>query len=130
MAIKRPFQHKVPSSLEVVQDSEKASLPRSFFNPTHAVLRRRCHSDHQVPSSAGIAPSDEHAVHRHRYIYWTSRRHRKTHPHPQNKTYNQPLGTRATWFQKLLRMREIQYWNISWWIAIVRYRHYLYTVLK
>ena len=124
MKSQRSFQHELPPSLELVEDSVKGVLPLSFFNPTHALLRRiRNIKDSNDINARTDTDTSSQTLNRDEqpdeYLVWSSRTHAKSHAHPLSKKYNRPECSSLSWFRKLIRMGEIQYWNISWWIAIV-----------
>ncbi|KAJ7253762.1 hypothetical protein B0H12DRAFT_1116515 [Mycena haematopus] len=76
------------------QFSRSAIRFGSFMHPTHATL---------------VAPDQN--------LAWTSRDHRKNRHLAADPKTGRPRQ-RTTTLQKLGNMRRIEYWNISWWVAI------------
>jgi hypothetical protein len=67
----------------------------SFVHPTHAIL---------------VAPNQN--------LAWTSRDHRKNRHLATDPKTGRPRQ-RANRLHKFANMRRIEYWNVSWWVAVV-----------
>ncbi|KIY50007.1 hypothetical protein FISHEDRAFT_65014 [Fistulina hepatica ATCC 64428] len=89
----------------VSKSSERNGLPdflRHRIHPTHATLYYL--KDHPDAGPDG------------KELRWSSRSHRKN----RLKSTSPKSGKRrraGQWFQGLLHMARIEYWNISWWVA-------------
>ncbi|KAF8590093.1 hypothetical protein K439DRAFT_1628306 [Ramaria rubella] len=95
MARGRSFHHTVPQSLDAVQPTSVS--PFSFFAPNNAKLVHRHHHDKQ--------------------IHWNARAHRKQRYRAASPRYGRMRHTASVW-GRIARMRKLEYWNISWWVAM------------
>lgn len=91
----KPWHHPLPPNVN--REHHPNALTHRFFHPTHAVLSHPNHGE----------------------LTWSSRAHRKhryrTHATPSGKPRHGD-----TPFERLWHLTRVEYWNISWWVAIVR----------
>lgn len=85
------FHHTLPSSMDVVQDNS----PLPIFAPTTA-----------------------HLVMRHTHIPWNARKHRKQRYQADSPRTGRRRFHESPWV-RIARMSQLEYWNISWWVAVV-----------
>ncbi|KAJ3508693.1 hypothetical protein NLJ89_g5616 [Agrocybe chaxingu] len=87
---------------QIVKECARNSLPKAvgrYFHPTHVHLR--------------FIKDDGEGE---RWQLWSSRDHRKQrHVEVSPKTQRPRHG--ATFWDRLTHMRNVEYWNVSWWVA-------------
>ncbi|KZS93206.1 hypothetical protein SISNIDRAFT_550190 [Sistotremastrum niveocremeum HHB9708] len=92
------FHHELHPALSVVPGSQEAPLPG--FKPTRIRLART-HTD--LPEGNEL---------------WTSRDHRKNRHQQESPLSGNVRQTDSVW-GKLGRMLIMEYWNVSWWVAVM-----------
>src|ERR1700761_4321586 len=90
-------RHPHPS-FSLVEDSKDGAF--SFFRPTIATFHHKS--------------KDED-------LQWKARDQRKGRHNEHSPKSGKPRGADTT-LQKLARMTVPEYWNISWWVAVVGHR--------
>jgi hypothetical protein len=97
--ISSSFHHTLPSSLGVGQDNS----PLPFFATTATKLVKR-HT---------LRPPGKH-------INWNAREHRKQRYLAASPRTGQRRFNESPW-ARIARMGHMEYWNVSWWVAVVSY---------
>lgn len=95
-----PRWHHTPHP-SVVKECARNALPKPLghiFHPTHATLT----------IEDGATQN------------WFSRWHRKG-------LYKRPSTRLRSFWLRLANMRRLEYWNVSWWVAVVRILHFAYS---
>lgn len=110
-ALKYKWHLTLHPSVKLVNDSSRNALPKLFgtyFHPTRAKLQW-VHS-----------PDDKESI-----LAWTSRDHRKNRHRAMTPKSGHSRHGKNVW-QRVGHMTRVEYWNISWWVAMVCLFHLYY----